>query len=284
MAILQSYAFMDIASITNFKLWAQTISNAFAAFGWVQSADTGQVNWSTISTVPANTTTIFEIWQMGDALQATNPVFLKVYYGSQSSGPMISIQAGSGSTGAGVLTNTTGQTLLGTAATPNPDVLWECDLSGSTNRMQFCMWRGSTSAVFLSIERSHDVDGNDTASYYTLLLGGNEQPNGLQQTIMPPATGGVLTAEIDGLTFQTNDSTAAFATSTAAVPFFPMVGKVDNPLMGGLCVKKGDFADGSQFTASIYGGNHNYMCIASCPSQWGKNGTQASNTVAMRFE
>ena len=80
----QQFLVCDNGSNANFRAWGSAISAALAAMGWTQTADTGQVNWSTV-TVPAAGAYVYEIWQPADAFQ-TGPTqyFLKLEYGNIS--------------------------------------------------------------------------------------------------------------------------------------------------------------------------------------------------------
>lgn len=90
------------------------LSEAFALVGLVKTADTGQVNWGTLTWVPTAGQQVagYEIWRFNDALQATKPLFLKIEYGSNphtgstaandSVGMWITV--GTGSSGAGAIT------------------------------------------------------------------------------------------------------------------------------------------------------------------------------------
>lgn len=49
MATLNQTHVHDLSTLANFTDWAQSVGAALASFGWVQSADTGQVQWSTTS-------------------------------------------------------------------------------------------------------------------------------------------------------------------------------------------------------------------------------------------
>lgn len=91
-----------------FRDWGSKFSAALAAVGMVQTADTGQINWSTVLAPTAVSLKMgYEIWRFNDSLQATHPLFLRFDYGSNSSAkehPAIYFAIGKGSTGAGVLT------------------------------------------------------------------------------------------------------------------------------------------------------------------------------------
>lgn len=286
MAISQTFAFADNSTLVNFKAWASLISNAFSTFGWVQSSDTGQANLGTIAASPAAGAFVYQIWTANDTLASSNPIFVKIEFGTGTSVtlPSIAVTVGSGSNGAGVLTNAgTRQIIGGGTSSGGTATTFECDFSGSASRIAFCMWRAWTFPSFFSVERSHDSSGNETSSYVTMLASGNgiATSHCNQQTILPSANGGPLFVENFGLTLQTGNTTASFANSVAVAPFFPFVGKLDNPCLGAVCIKDGDFADGAQFGVSLFGTTHNYLVIKSALGSWGN---QTTNGVAMRYE
>jgi hypothetical protein len=286
MATSQIFALADNSSLANFKAWAQALSTAFSTFGWVQSSDTGQVNWNSIAAAPAAGTFVYEIWTMNDSLSTSNPVAVKVEYGSGGSTaiPTMAVTVGSGSNGSGTLTNAnTRQVIGGGSSGGGLTTTFECDFSGTAGRISFIMFRAFTFPMFFSIERSHDANGNDTSSYVSVLLSGNGvAPSKCgQQTILPQANGGPLNFESLGLTVQTTNTTATFANSTAVAPFWPFVGKLDNPLLGAVCLKTGDFSDGAQVSVQMYGASHNFLVIKSSLGSWAN---QATNSIAMRYE
>lgn len=284
MAVIQTFAMADLSTLANFKAWAQIISNAIASFGWTQSADSGQVNWSSIATVPTANTWVYEIWKSADTLSATNPIFLKIEYGNVSATPSIAVTVGSGSNGTGTLTNAATRNLLTITLPANSTTtLFECDLSGSTSRFAFTMWRGLPLPTFFSVERSHDTNGNETGSYVTYLNAGTAllTPFCYQQSIYPSSAGGPLFYEKFGMTFHTaNASSVNVGNAIVAVPFWPLVGKIDNPLLGAVCVKDADIADGLIFTVNIYSAIHTYI-VTKTSALWGDN---AANAIAMRYE
>jgi hypothetical protein len=95
------------ATAAEFRAWAQFVHDVFANGSWVQTADTGQINLTTVGAPgAANTKMGYEVWRMDDSLQSTSPVFLKLAYGSGSVGataPAIWFTVGSGTDGAGNL-------------------------------------------------------------------------------------------------------------------------------------------------------------------------------------
>lgn len=95
----------------DFEAFVTGVHNALAALGFVQTADTGQINPATVAAPAAtNTSAGYEIWRFADTLQATVPIFFKVEYGTGSAVniPAIWITVGSGSNGTGGLTGQVG--------------------------------------------------------------------------------------------------------------------------------------------------------------------------------
>ena len=95
-----------------FRTWGKGLSDAIQAVGLVKTADTGQINWLTVS-APTTPDQIrgYEIFRFNDALQSTSPIFIKISYGSGPYGagptdcPTIKTEVGKGSNGSGILTD-----------------------------------------------------------------------------------------------------------------------------------------------------------------------------------
>lgn len=102
---------VDMASDATLRAWGSELNAKFAEVGLVQSADTGQVDWATITKQSVNAIIGYEIWQFDDALQSTYPIFFKIeyYMGSVNTGypPMFYLTVGTGSNGSGTLTGQT---------------------------------------------------------------------------------------------------------------------------------------------------------------------------------
>ena len=79
-----------------------------AAIGLVQTTDTGQIDWTTVAAPTTSAQSMgYEIWRFNDALQATAPIFFKIEFGSAGPAdhPSIWLTVGTGSNGAGTITN-----------------------------------------------------------------------------------------------------------------------------------------------------------------------------------
>lgn len=96
-------------SDSQFRDWGSELSTRLGSIGLTQTTDTGQIDWITVTRPGTNTDAGYEIWRFNDTLQATAPIFIKLYYGTggTANGPRLRFQIGTGSDGAGALTGTT---------------------------------------------------------------------------------------------------------------------------------------------------------------------------------
>lgn len=98
----------NITTNAGFRAWAQKIHDGLAAVGLAQTADTGQINLSTVNTPGSDFAFAgYEIWRFDDSDQAAEPVYLKLEYGRADSASRgtLKLTVGTGSDGSGSLTN-----------------------------------------------------------------------------------------------------------------------------------------------------------------------------------
>jgi hypothetical protein len=86
---------------TEFRDWITAISGALDSCGLIKTSDTGQI---TIPATIVRGASGYEIRRFNDAGQATQPLFFKITYSSSSERPFLTIDIGTGSSGAGALT------------------------------------------------------------------------------------------------------------------------------------------------------------------------------------
>lgn len=72
-----------------------------------KTADSGQINWSTVTRPGENTSGGYEIRRLNDSRDATAPIYVKIEYGTDITdpNPTIWITIGKGSNGSGTITN-----------------------------------------------------------------------------------------------------------------------------------------------------------------------------------
>jgi hypothetical protein len=262
----------DNSTDTNFRAWGSWISTELAAMGWVQTADTGQINWTTVThPTVANTAQGYEIWRMADTLQATAPVVIKLEYGggAAAADPSVWITAGTASNGAGTLTGaaTTRQQLQ--CGFTSTSFALPCYISGATNRLQLAMFTnglaiaGSGAAGFMvALERTHDNTGADTNTAVTFAgCNDNSGWKTVQQTLPTTGGGGAPAMETNTISFATSNTSGTYGTSTGVGPIFPFLGQYLNPLVGLLTAILPDVSCLATATLAPYGTNHNYLVI-----------------------
>jgi hypothetical protein len=271
----------DSSTLTNFKAWAQPISTAFSTFGWLQSADTGQVNWSSIAAVPGSGAYVYEVWQPNDGLAN---FFLKVEYGNFSGAtncPSLRITVGTSTNGAGTINSGIIMgpfTTVNQAFTPSSTTTqYECDFSGAPGRFGVMLWRTGInwSPQFFAIERSVNSSGAYTSSYVTVYIVGYNASNILcfhrslvfGVGVAPPSsavypTGGNsgqggwnVRVSIPG----TGTSTNAFQNSIPFDTCAPNVGYLDFPGTIAGSAYGPDIVDGVTFQVTLYGSTRTYM-------------------------
>lgn len=183
MASQQLFLVCDSSTLANFKQWAQAVSAWMSTCGYTQTSDTGQVNWSSIASVPGSGAYVYEIWASNDGLTT---YYLKIEYGNVSGTncPGLAVTMGTGSNGSGALTGFVTQRVQVCASsyTPSSTTLqYECDFSGGAGRLCVLMWRNGTvnQQQFFAVERSVNSTGAYTGTHVTILFAGydaGEQP------------------------------------------------------------------------------------------------------------
>jgi hypothetical protein len=265
-----SNVFYDNSTDAHFRSWGSALSAAWAGLGFVQTADTGQVNWTTVThPTLANTFQGYEVWKANDALQSTCPIFFKVEYGSSSTtnNPSIRVTLGTGSDGAGTILQPSPLLVIGNnGGTADATNQYECDFSGCASggvgnpytgaACGIVMFRvnSSTGVVpasnmpwMICIERSLDNTGAYTGDYWTFLATWSSSQAAVpayQITMIAgggfgpinsnssfSANGGGCTCSICTPYFGAASSTLQNATYLAALCTFPLPGGgLGNPL------------------------------------------------------
>jgi len=296
----------DNSTLAHFISWAQAISTFIGTTaGWTQAADTGQVNWGTLSAVPGSGATVYEIWQPNDGL--TN-FYLKVEYGNysgQTNSPIVRVSIGSATNGAGTLAgNVVGPFSSGAnAASPSSSNLYECRFSGAPGRLHIMMWRlagsgyGGAPQAF-SVERSINASGVYTSAHVTLFYTGVASVSAYstvsQQTLhltngVAPAQSLISNANSYGGLAATlfcagNGSlSGVFNNSIGFDTMAPYIGYFDNQLTGIGLGNQASFSEGQVFSTSLYGNSVSYIVSANGPfGRVGPNAAAAS--LCVRFD
>lgn len=271
----------------------QAIHDALAAVGLVQTADTGQINISTIPTTGTQDFSLgYEIWRFNDALQSTAPVFIKVEYGTRANvgggawvAPALFLSTGQGTNGAGGLTGVgLTRTQIAGDGSGNGGLanlpIWT---SGAANRVGMCLQRIGTMQTignwFWAIERTKDAAGNDTNEGVHMVTrsgvnGASAGPWYTAQTVIT----GIAASQTRGegpMCITNNDGTATDAGNTGIFPW-QMCSKRgnENPPLGWASYFYGDLNGGNDIIVSFYGSNHTYRTLGANAGQTNLMGAQ----------
>ncbi|VVC05615.1 Uncharacterised protein [uncultured archaeon] len=311
MAAIQQYTYNDSSNVTTFTSWAYSISNFLGnTAGWTQTADTGQLIWSNISTVPVSGAYVYEIWKKSDDL---TPFFLKMEYGNYSGTtncPTIRATIGTLTNGSGnIYGPMIGPFTTNYASyTANTSIPFDCRYSGDESRFDILMWRNATnmSQQIVGVERSLNANGVYTGDHVTLITGGCI--NSISQQSLNQATfifGKTFQPIAQSLAAQSNYSAGApggfssygvrrisqrstvslswngnSAISTTA----PFIGYYDYPLTIFGEGNAADFPEASIFTTTVYGNTHIYLAsnAGNCPYFMAK--AWIGSSMLMRYD
>ncbi len=277
------------ASDALFRVWGLMISTQLAAAGLVDCADTGSVNWTTV-TAPAgaNTAAGFEVWRFADALQSTKPVFIKIEYGSgvATANPGLWITIGSGTDGSGNLSgalSTRMQIGVGGAYVTNDLTSY---FSGDTNRFSMGLWvqgagAGSTYAAFLSFGRSVDGAGAVTGEAVLFCAHSN---SAWKQVAWNTTTGPTTTVETTIGAMGPSVGSGSSGSQLSVYPIFHTKGEFFNPGLNALAYFNADIAAMSSVSFTIYGATHTYLTLGSTMVSVSMARAAGTTSVMMRYE
>jgi hypothetical protein len=240
----------------------------------VRTADTGQVDATTVALPANNSVGGFSVWRANDALQATTPIFLRIEFTRHTTGdatnspPGYSFQAGTATDGAGNLTGVVSSKASMDAWTGSAAFLKNA-ISAADGRIA-CMLHingsptaGSThrAVPWFVIERSRDGLGNFTDEGFFFMTGSTLQSTQVYQFI--PRVGSAFATSGLAVPWPHNLSAAMTNGDALVAPIFPCRGRLLPPLKAAVVIGTNEFALDSLFTVNHYGENKTYRALAS---------------------
>lgn len=283
MALYTQALVPGIATDAEFRAWGSWISGRLAAAGWVKTADTGQIDWTTVTAAAG--VRGYEVWRMADGLQATAPIFMKLEYGATGAVCAIWYTFGAASDGAGNLTGTTTTRkivdMAGNSATPYTWVI-----SADVNRflLMACVdGPGAGTGLYLMVERTHDGGGADTAE--GLLIASSVGIGSAHSQQFWPHGAAVPGVETSLGVLVPTFGTGTNGTTTATYPLFLSGGPFLNPPLGLLGCFAANFTPGVPISLSIYGAAHTYYPVPSAAyNTVARNAAANTTAFLMRYE
>jgi hypothetical protein len=215
------------SSDANFRTWVQFISDNLQTGGFIKTTDTGQINTATVTAPGAGSTAQgYEIRKFSDSLQATNPWFMKIEYGSGSVAgtPAIWLTVGTTTDGAGTISTIKFARTQISANSTTATATAAFALAAGTNRCCWTMNYTGANWWMVSLERTKDSAGVDNAEGVLFAMGGVVTN---AQIAYLPYTGTVPAAETGTALIPTSGTTLAGANvGVWPLPFFNFGNKV----------------------------------------------------------
>lgn len=240
-------------------------------------------------TAPASDTAhwqpyIYEIWKSNGAQSSTNPLYIRIVYTVDPTGspaaPSIIYAIGSGIDSNGNVTGTFGNATSGfnnaiLNTTAGIGTTAPMCFSGDSDNFRCITWQGLVSAptnggwnwMFI-VDRVKNGSGADSDAFtYCGVIspvqnGGPGQMFHATAIVFKPAISPTLSlgGTWRGLVWQgVNTATLATFGATPALPIFPLVGYIANPLLGIVGFQNIDVKDGQLVPVWIYGASHNFL-------------------------
>lgn len=161
-------------TITTYKALYGVVS-AQAQAVMPRTADTGQVNWTTIATMPGQVIRDYDVLAFTDALQATKPIYVRLdYEATASSTHRVLVSVGSATNGAGVLSGSTVAAFVVGTFAPSSGNTRYCYASSDGSYLML-VWNlqgpsgtGTDGLCGFVIERTRDVDGTPNSNGYVI--------------------------------------------------------------------------------------------------------------------
>lgn len=254
------------SSDANFRLWINEIHNGLIAFGWLQTSDTGQINFSTVLRPAAiNTYQGYAVYKMNDSLQSSCACFMRLDFGTgnQTDVPAFKLQLTVGGTdGAGTLTGIVGtqQTLSGNVSNAT---LFNVRSSGTSSSYRMSFWEvvgGGGGGFMFVIERDRDSSGAETANgintFMHWIQGGSAQ---IMSSQFIPVSGALGDSHNNCYALISTNAAQTAGGNTGIAPVRIQYGPLRNPMMGILIFARGDFGMETTNSVTIYGSAHTYM-------------------------
>lgn len=189
-------------SVASLKPISDCLQTLVTATVLLQTSDTGQVSWGSVSTTQVSTNN-YEIFKLNDALNSTAPLFFKFVYATQVTAaiPKCTIQIGTGSDGAGNLTGAGTATIfrgMGTASTQDATSTAIYASAGDGYLNIFGGYNASSAnqspgGFVLSIERLRNSSGTALADGVNVIMSINNASGSGSISAFTPAGGGTST-------------------------------------------------------------------------------------------
>ncbi|MFA5036901.1 MAG: hypothetical protein WC479_06970 [Candidatus Izemoplasmatales bacterium] len=272
------------SSAAYFRDWGKKLSDALTAVGFTKTADTGQIDWTSVA-APSTTDQMmgYEIRAFSDATQSSNPVIVKIEYGSgisSASNCAIHITLGRATDGAGNFVGTTTAVMVMRNST-NSTSASDCYVSGASDRVNFAMFSNTSYIFMFTLERTKNANGSNNSNGVNAVWvysGANYQqyfPKKGQGFPVSPASAGICC-------LCPYTGTASYGGNIGLFPILPYIGYADNPDLGACVYFTADISAATDISLTILGSSHTYKTMGNAIGT--VNSNSSSKSLALRYE
>jgi hypothetical protein len=283
-----------IADDAAFRVLGLLISNALDTIGLIKTADTGQIDWATV-TKPATYPLMagYEIRQLpAGTLQTDNPVIVKISYGTGASATLfgMTFQFGHTTNGAGAFTGTASGTHVSYSrgnSTNGSLCFASCDEEHFSMAL-FCGIAGSTTQYYVicGVDRLRDADGVALSTGINVVIMGNTTPI---QFILPSGAGAQFPstplAQVMALYPGGLNAPLTVGQAMCFSHIYPFMGCAGNPDMNFIVYPAAimPLPGGCAMQFPVYGVLHTFILAGSYTSTYGLN-SAANWSLGVRIE
>jgi len=286
----------NTSSDAQFRAWGSAISAAITAAGLAKTADTGQIDWATV-TKPATATTVagYEIRKFGDSLATSRPVYLKLSYGLGGStginaAGITAISIGTGSDGAG---NLTGQiqaltSFFTASSSNNPDNVnstsyvthGEGFLTLVVNRAGY--GGGVGSGMVLVLDRTRDSAGAPTTEGLYIAVARASATLVFVSAYAMNYVSGVNQGPIGPVAAFPDLASFSTASEVYVFPHLAFLPAIRN-VLAAVTYNNADITAATTFTSTVLGATpHTYLALGATAGNAGNNqSTSGANSAAL---
>lgn len=271
----------DFTSDATWRTMLAAIKSNIEAMGWVQTSDTGQLDVTTsLKPTAGNQVRGYLLWRANDSLAGTNPMILRLAFGSTGSSTAlrINVQVGHTTDGAGTFSGVTNFYNRGDLDGPaSSTTAYECYFCGDTNRIVINLFDNhpSTSNIFgISVERTHDAAGADTAVGMFVVTSRGQIDN-YHRTIPYSGTMPLQETQLMG---PVPLGTTLIGTSIGLFPIFPFYVTALNQSVNWVTYHTSEISTNAPISFSMYGVTMDFL---TCRNH---RGARDSFRAAMRYQ
>lgn len=250
-----------------FRTWVAAVIAALTGGGFVQTADTGQINTSTVlKPATTNTKQGYVILRSNDAAGGLHNFYIKLSFGSGSNAntPSMWFQFGWGSDGSGNLTGNT-NTEIQVNTSGNDTTALNANFGVGTGWFSFCLFSSTGNSTLVNVERVRNTNGAETDDLHVYGQAGTNvylnqvvRYSGTHATNKTVAGTGLQTIGSGWrISLAAND---AYATNTGLGTIAGQMGGYMPDSMGMFCGSTTNYtAAQSTYSFNVYGASHTYI-------------------------